>query len=180
VIYYHFKNKEDILQQMFRRFAESVLSYKTQMGSQFFSGEASIREMTDQVVDLLYMEPVQRLSKILMMEAIKGNDRELLFDLWESNIRVLYDHFSNLLNPMMRESSGQLQFETFFFGMMPVLSFSVFRKQWGQRYDKTQDDLKEMFADTLAAYFEQVIKHRIWNIEAVEQKQKQNPRGSEV
>jgi AcrR family transcriptional regulator len=180
VIYYHFKNKEDILQQMFRRFTDYALAYKPQMVNQYFTGETDIRTMIDILMDLLYTESVQRLSKILMMEAMKGNDRQLLFELWENNIKVLYDNFSHLLHPMMRESCDQLQFETFFFGMMPVFTFSVFRRKWEQRYGKTQAELKEMFADTLTAYFERAIQPRIWDVEAIAQEQKQSPEQDEA
>ncbi len=173
VIYYHFKNKEDILQQMFRRFTDLAFAHKTQMGGQFFKGEADIRDMAQRVLDLLDMETVQRLSKILMMEAIKGNDRGLLFELWERNIDVLYENFSSLLNPEMRSHRAQMQFETFFFGMVPMLAFNVFRRQWEQRYNLSQAELKEMFTETLTNYFELAIKPRIWDSDAIEQMREQ-------
>mgnify|MGYP006287917403 CR=1 FL=1 len=173
VIYYHFKNKEDILQQMFRRFTDLVFARKTRMGGQFFNGQANIRDMAERLLDLLDMQTVQRLSKILLMEAIKGNDRGLLFELWERNTDVLYDNFSHLLNPEMRSNRTQMQFETFFFGMVPMLAFNVFRVQWEQRYELSQAELKEMFIETLANYFELAIKPRIWNSEAIEQMREQ-------
>jgi AcrR family transcriptional regulator len=173
VIYYHFKNKEDILQQMFRRFTDLAFASKTQMGGQFFKGEADIRDMAQRLLDLLDMKTVQRLSKILLMEAIKGNDRGLLYELWERNIDLLYDNFSHLLNPEMRSNRNQMQFETFFFGMLPMLAFNVFRMQWEQRYELSQTELKEMFIETLTNYFELAIKPRIWNSAAIEQMRKQ-------
>ena len=173
VIYYHFKNKEDILQQMFRRFTELAFANKTQMGGQFFKGEADIRDMAQRVLDLLDMKTVQRLSKILLMEAIKGNDRGLLYELWERNIDLLYENFSHLLNPEMRSNRNQMQFETFFFGMLPMLAFNVFRMQWEQRYELSQTELKEMFIETLTNYFELAIKPRIWNSAAIEQMREQ-------
>jgi len=168
VIYYHFKNKEDILQQMFHRFTDFALKNKAQMGGQFFKGETDITTLLDRVLDLLDIESVQRLSKILLMEAIKGKDRGLLFELWESNIDVLYENFSHLLNPMMRENRDRMQFETFFFGMMPMLTFNVFRLQWEQRYGKNRQEIKREFAEALAYLFEAAIKPRIWNPEAIE------------
>ncbi len=173
VIYYHFKNKEDILQQMFRRFADLAFAQKAQMGGQFFNGQADIRDMAQRLLDLLDMKTVQRLSKILMMEAIKGNDRGLLYELWERNIDLLYDNFSHLLNPEMRANRSQMQFETFFFGMVPMLAFNVFRLQWEQRYELSQTELKEMFIETLTNYFELAIKPRIWNTAAIEQMREQ-------
>lgn len=173
VIYYHFKNKEDILQQMFRRFTDLAFAQKAQMGGQFFNGQADIRDMAQKVLDLLDMKTVQRLSKILLMEAIKGNDRGLLYELWERNIDLLYDNFSHLLNPEMRSNRNQMQFETFFFGMLPMLAFNVFRLQWEQRYELSQTELKEMFIETLTNFFELAIKPRIWNSAAIEQMREQ-------
>lgn len=173
VIYYHFKNKEDILQQMFRRFTDLAFAHKAQMGGQFFNGQADIRDMAQRLLDLLDMKTVQRLSKILLMEAIKGNDRGLLYELWERNIDLLYDNFSHLLNPEMRSNRNQMQFETFFFGMIPMLAFNVFRLQWEQRYELSQTELKEMFIETLTNYFELAIKPRIWNSAAIEQMREQ-------
>jgi AcrR family transcriptional regulator len=168
VIYYHFQNKEDILQQVFRRFTDFALQHKAEIGARFFRGEADFDTMIERILDLFDLETVRRLSKILLMEAIKGNDRGLLFELWESNIEVLYEHFSHLLNPEMRENRDRMQFETFFFGMMPMLTFSVFRRQWEQRYQLSREEVKRMCAQTLEAYFESAIKPRIWDPEAIE------------
>jgi AcrR family transcriptional regulator len=168
VIYYHFKNKEDILQQMFRRFTDFALENKAQMGGRFFRGETDISTLLDNVMELFDIETVQRLSKILLMEAIKGNDRGLLFELWESNIDVLYENFGHLLNPVMREDRDRMQFETFFFGMMPALTFAVFRMQWEERYGKSRREIKQEFADTLAYFFEHAVKPRVWDVEAIE------------
>ncbi len=179
VIYYHFENKEDILQQMFRRFTDFALENKAKMGEAFFKGRTSIKEMVDILLELFDFESVQRLSKILLMEAIKGNDRGLLFELWDNNIDVLFNYFSHLLNPYMRENRDQMQFETFFFGMMPMLAFIVFRIQWRERYGKSPQELKELFGETLEAYFESAIKPRIWNPEAIAQEQNAGKEGME-
>ncbi len=180
VIYYHFSNKEDILRQLFSRFTEFVLQRKASMGARFFKEGEDVADLFEGILPLLDLESVQRLMKILLMEAIKGNDEGLLFELWDRNIDVLCENFGSLLSAEMRENKEKMRFETFFLGMMPMISFGVFQEAWAERYGVDPGEQKKLFLDAMMAYFEGFVLPRIWDREAIARERRAHKETREI
>jgi AcrR family transcriptional regulator len=163
VIYYHFKNKDQILQTMLDDFVSRGVAFK----KSFFERYAgNFTEKLDAVMEEMigFLEENRRIVTILLMESIK-NPREVpLLELW------------NFQSPAAREVVASAQahrietvksfdnnlegmHEAFFMLSLPLIGYTVFANQWCERYGFEPERSRKAFIEGFLWYFrERLLK----------------------
>ena len=165
VIYYHFKNKEQILQTMLDGFVARGVAFK----KSFFERYAgNFMERLDVIMEEMieFMEENRRIVTILLMESIKNPQQVPLLELWNFQSPAAQEvvasaeaHHIDTVKAFDRDLEGM--HEAFFMLSLPLVGYTVFSDRWCERYDFDRDQSRKDFVDGFLWYFrERVLKRR--------------------
>ena len=165
VIYYHFKNKEQILQTMLDGFVARGVAFK----KSFFERYAgNFMERLDVIMEEMieFMEENRSLVTILLMESIKNPRQVPLLELWNFQSPAAREvvasaeaHHIDTVKAFDRDLEGM--HEAFFMLSLPLVGYTVFSDRWCERYGFDRDQSRKDFVDGFLWYFrERVLKRR--------------------
>ena len=165
VIYYHFKNKEQILQTMLDGFVARGVAFK----KSFFERYAgNFMEQLDVIMEEMieFMEENRRIVTILLMESIKNPQQVPLLELWNFQSPAAQEvvasaeaHHIDTVKAFDRDLEGM--HEAFFMLSLPLVGYTVFSDRWCERYGFDKDQSRKDFVDGFLWYFrERVLKRR--------------------
>mgnify|MGYP006273085253 CR=1 FL=1 len=163
VIYYHYRNKEAILDALIAHAFDQMMSLKEVVGARFFRGEASLEDYA-QHTDA-FKEAAQRFKpiiRIMLMETLKGGERAPLFDVWQGNCEFVRDKWGTYMRPEVREDPQGFLQETFFFLFLPWVGWYVFEDAWCARHGIDEEQFRREMVQSFSALFEQFIRPRVW------------------
>jgi len=163
VIYYHFKNKEQILQTMLDDFVARGVAFKK---SFFVRYAGNFMEKLDVVMEEMigFMEENRRIVTILLMESIKNPEQVPLLELWNFQSPAAREvvasaeaHHIETVKALDTDLEGM--HEAFFMLSLPLVGYTVFSDMWCKRYGFEQDRSRKAFVDGFLWYFrERVLK----------------------
>jgi AcrR family transcriptional regulator len=165
VIYYHFKNKDQILQTMLDGFVARGVAFK----KSFFERYAgNFMEQLDVIMEEMieFMEENRRIVTILLMESIKNPQQVPLLELWNFQSPAAREvvasaeaHHIDTVKAFDRDLEGM--HEAFFMLSLPLVGYTVFSDRWCERYGFDRDQSRKDFVDGFLWYFrERVLKRR--------------------
>jgi len=142
MIYYYFKSKDDLLEEVIKTKLEEVREFRRQMKEQ----RPIPALLSTQVLD--FINTRSKFLKILLMETVTSAPRERtifrLLDLvtteGKAGTKGETDRFKT-------EEERRLAF--FFFAIMPVACFSIFQEQWSEYYGSDLAKDGRTFIETL-------------------------------
>jgi AcrR family transcriptional regulator len=149
LIYYYFKSKHDLLENLFEVFfresAALLVRYVQQGGL-----DAAPSPEADQIFDsyFAYFETKRDLLRIMLMESLKaGEDTPAVFKLVDFSGLVDEDTARGV------QDSGLYPAETmnltlvaeFFTGVVPMLCYIVFRESWCRYFKVSREQLRDYF-----------------------------------
>lgn len=163
VIYYHFKNKEQILQTMLDDFVARGVAFKKSFFERY---AANFMEKLDVVMGEMieFMEENRRIVTILLMESIKNPQQVPLLELWNFQSPAAQEvvasaeaHHIDTVKAFDRDLEGM--HEAFFMLSLPLVGYTVFSDKWCERYGYNQEQSRKAFIDGFLWYFrERVLK----------------------
>ena len=149
LIYYYFKNKrallEDLFEEFFRESAALLVRYVQKGGL-----DSGPSPEADQIFDsyFSYFEAKRDLLRIMFMESLKSNeDPPPVFKLVDFGDLIAEDAVSDV------KGSGFYPAETmnltlvaeFFTGVIPMLCYILFQDSWCRHFQVSRDQLKSYF-----------------------------------
>ncbi len=165
VIYYHFKNKEQVLQTMLDSFVSRAVAFKKSFFERY---AANFMEKLDVVMGEMidFMEQNRRIVTILLMESIKNPQQAPLLELWNFQSPAAREvvasaeaHNIEMVKAFDRDLPGM--HEAFFMLSLPLVGYTVFCDMWCERYGFEAEQSRRAFIDGFLWYFrERVLKRR--------------------
>jgi AcrR family transcriptional regulator len=149
LIYYYFKSKKGVLRELFQNFfresSKMLLNYVKYGGL----GTASSQE-ADQYINeyFAYYDKKKDILKIMLMESLKESSvSPSLFKLVDFTdiIDESEIDFYKEMSTMSAEEMNQMLVTEFFTGVMPLLSYVVFRKRWCEHFHISEKKLQEYY-----------------------------------
>lgn len=140
LIYYYFKDKNDIVVSLFRSILE-------EMEEKFglvdrAGGHAQHREVLREEVDFLGQR--RKILSVMLMEALKNEASEpFLFQCAEL---VFSEHLETKAKGLSREKQHMLVHE-FFTGFIPLVVFTVLQEKWADYFGCNPGIVKEDFLE---------------------------------
>lgn len=158
VIYYHFKNKEDILQTLIQ---EACAEFKKPEMSAVHKHLHETGEGLDEamkLMEILKTERNQLILKIIFMESLKDNKEENpLFAVWDLSLDVHRD-FDNEYVRKLVSKDPQMMIKVFFLSFIPILSYFIFQKRLCAQYNIREDQAYDAFREGLVKCFSEMVK----------------------
>jgi len=149
LIYYYFKSKKGVLQELFQNFfresSKMLMNYVKHGGF----GTASSQEADRYIKEYFaYYDKKKDILKIMLMESLKESDQSpSLFKLvdFSETIDESDVAFYKKIGGMSEEEMNQTLVTEFFTGVMPLLSYVVFRKRWCKHFHVSEEKLQEYY-----------------------------------
>ncbi len=149
LIYYYFKSKRDILDQLFSNLVEELIEvvHKSLEGHVSFESVEDVAQELETYYD--FMESKEDTIRIMMMESLKASEGPPpLFRLSElatgeagKEIMEMFEEGGVSVGVDMDEALiGE-----FFTGMIPMLNFIVYRHDWSKHFGIDPEELKQKF-----------------------------------
>jgi AcrR family transcriptional regulator len=157
VIYYHFRNKEQILQTMLDEFVARGVAFKKSLFVRYAESFMSkLEEVMEEMVR--FMEEHRRISTILLMESIKNPRHVPLLELFNFQSPAAREvvasaeaHNIETVKSFDRNLEGM--HEAFFMLSFPIIGYAVFSDQWCTRYGFDKEMSRKNFVDAFLWYF---------------------------
>ncbi len=152
VIYYHFKNKDEILHTMYQNFITELLDLKVQKAYEYFKDRE--RALNTSINDSFgFLDKRKKILKIILMESIKKIEDVPLFTAWDANLRVAGKLYEEITRKKMKNMPEQ-SLEMFFMGFLPIIGFIVFMDKWCEHYTMDKKEAGRKFMDIILKYLE--------------------------
>lgn len=161
LIYYYFKNKDDLLEKIFDGFMKKGLVRFQELFARMESKEVfgSIDRVDEMMKILLdFMLENEELLRIMLMESIKGKRDPFL----EIMKRQAGKEMVGLVDVArdkgiaLDEDVTQMWVTEFFTGSIPMMIYIVYRSRWAKFFDVDKEVLDKMFVN---AFNETHIEH---------------------
>ena len=154
LIYYYFKSKHSILDELFESFIQELTAiiYESIEGNiDIMSPEGRAAEMETYYG---FLESKENTLRIMMMESLKASDAPPpLFRLSE----LATGEVAEKVMEMFRERGVSVDIDMdeaimadFFTGMMPLVSFIVYRHKWCEHFGIGIEELREKFSEVFS------------------------------
>ncbi|UCF96882.1 MAG: TetR/AcrR family transcriptional regulator [Spirochaetaceae bacterium] len=163
VIYYHFKNKEQILETMLEEFVTRGVAFK----KSFFERYAgNFMEKLDVIMEemIAFMEENRRILTILLMESIKNPRQVPLLELWNFQSpaarEVVASAQAHHIDTVKAFDRNQSMHEAFFMLSLPLVGYTVFSEKWCERYGFDREQSRKLFVDGFLWYFRERLLKR--------------------
>lgn len=149
LIYYYFKSKDEILDTLSTSLVEDVkkILIRSVENAPDTNQEDSYRQLFDAYMNFIVEK--RRIIKIAIAESSKSSSNlsivmtvgNLIIDAEVENIRKAYEdrglHFPT--------DKQELLITEFFTGLMPLLSYALYKDEWESFYNISEEELREKF-----------------------------------
>ena len=157
VIYYHFKNKEEILQTMLDKFVTRGVAFKKSLFVRY--AESFMSKLTEVMEEMVgFMEENRRITTILLMESIKNPRHVPLLELWNFQSPAAREvvasaeaHNIETVKGYDRDLEGM--HEAFFMLSFPIIGYTVFSDKWCEYNGCDKEKSRKNFIDAFLWYF---------------------------
>lgn len=161
LIYYYFKNKDDLLTKIFDSFMEEGLVRFQELFAKMESKEVfDSRDRVGEMMKILlgFMMENEELLKIMLMESIKGRRYpflEIMKRQAGSELVGLVDE-ARSKGVTLDEDVTQMWMTEFFTGSIPMMVYIIYRSRWAKFFNVDKEILDELFIN---AFDETHIEH---------------------
>ena len=161
LIYYYFKNKDDLLVKIFDIFMEEGLVRFQELFAKMESKEVfDSRERVGELMQVLldFMMENEELLKIMLMESIKGKRDPFIEIMKRQAGKELAELVGEARNKgiTLDKNITQMWVTEFFTGSIPMMMYVVYRNRWAKFFGVDKASLDEMFVN---AFDETHLEH---------------------
>lgn len=161
LIYYYFKNKDDLLTKIFDNFMVESLTqfqglFRTMESKEVFDSRYRMDTIMQALLDSMMKN--REVLKLMLMESIKGKKDpflEIMKRRTGKQLVELVDEARNKGIPLDKDVT-QMYVTEFFTGSIPMMMYIVYRNRWAKFFDVNKKVLDEMFIN---AFDETHIEH---------------------
>jgi len=148
LIYYYFKSKEEILEEIMKQFLEESLQRKQKLleRSSPMGPEELIQSSAERIFDLY--KGNEDVLRIIITEELKSEKRQWpLFQLLDMGLKDGLKMAEDVGYSI--EKKEKLTRAAFYFGFIPIAFFTLLKNEWARYYKTNKDQDKKEFIEVL-------------------------------
>jgi AcrR family transcriptional regulator len=149
LIYYHFINKQDIIDTLFSQTLDEMFGMQSSSDDQI---EQSLHgcDVDEKVGEIItFLQKKKKILTIMLMEALK-NDKDGYHSLFKCADTIISKNVSDIMHSFTDHQKkhvnrGELMMHEFFTGFVPIVFFALFRDKWADYFQTDRDAMMKMF-----------------------------------
>ncbi len=153
-IYYHFKNKMEILISIINNCIRESLVLQKRQDEIIKSITESGKQVSEKVYDKLinemlnFLELNENTLKIILMQSIKGSGKDIpVFIVMEKYFKASLE-VNECCSELNQKQLNVIKVKDFFIKFLPLINYVVFQKKWCEYHKMDKDHVKEVFKRT--------------------------------
>ncbi|EHQ89650.1 TetR/AcrR family transcriptional regulator [Desulfosporosinus youngiae] len=151
MIYYHFKDKNDLINSMFERILREAEHYLKRAFAAHSDSGIEVSHLDRIEEELNFLSKRKRIISVMMMEALKGDEKDNYF--FKCAERVFKHELKGFKSESgeIEENSSDRQRDLvyeFFTGFVPIIAFVVFNEKWCDYFKCDSDKAMEYFLES--------------------------------
>ncbi|MBN1524149.1 MAG: TetR/AcrR family transcriptional regulator [Spirochaetales bacterium] len=162
LIYYYFKSKEAILDELFSTFfkeSTAMLLNFVNRGGFAENPEENKRKFEEEYLG--YLAANRDVLKIIFMESLTGNSQDTpLFRLVDIGGNIPKEQQQGVPQPDETDAEKQELVVEFFTGIIPYISYLMLKEKWCGHFSMTEPELYQAFGIAMKETHEQYHKNR--------------------
>jgi len=149
LIYYYFKSKNEILETIMENLFEEAKNMLVQSARNIpdISSGDNYRKLFDTYIDFILKN--RKIIKIAIAESVKENAKpSVVMELGNIIINAEIEYIRREYNAKglkFPEDKHELLVMEFFTGLMPFLAYALYKEQWENLYNVSEEELRETF-----------------------------------
>jgi AcrR family transcriptional regulator len=155
LIYYYFKNKDDILTGIFDRFMERTAELKNQVAASSLQNARTknTKKLIDNLIGhtLPLLEASRDVLKIGLVEEMKRPTEGPLFAYFKRNVAASMKYYEEA--GMTLQGRTDFQAYVFFQAFFPLIGYTLLGEEWCAHMGTNRDSLRELLVRWLAEDF---------------------------
>jgi AcrR family transcriptional regulator len=149
LIYYHFKDKNDIISSLFQNIIKE-LSQRIGSSLEDFHKESKLTVEEKIRKEIVLLTDKKDILSVLIMEGLKSKNKN--FQLFEVANIVIESEKKSVLEKLKSQKEDdklkQLYIHEFFTGILPMIMFVALRDKWSAYYKTNPDETLNNFIDS--------------------------------
>lgn len=162
VIYYHFRNKQAILDAIIGRFIEETIELKKRYAGSIAEVDDARAQAGGIKLTVDYLGSRARILKIMVLETLRRRGpKSPLLRLWDDNVGVARAILSRLAPRFSQQELDRYFAEMYFIGFLPLVLFFVFADSWCAHYGVGREQAIDTFRRAWTGFVEDYLVPRI-------------------
>lgn len=139
-IYYHFKDKQDIIVSLFQNIMEELDAHVEQSDNNLIN-KTDVKSVIKN--EILFLENKKKILAVMLMESLKDTNDDTLFYCAET---IMYQEINNkeIKDKKIRQA---FSVHEFFTGFLPLISFVVYKEKWCKYFNCNENTVLDIFLD---------------------------------
>lgn len=156
VIYYHFKNKEEILHTLLRDFLDKAITFKKEQFERYMANPAETKQRIAETLSEFSRN--SRILRILLMESLKRDTDLPIFEALDLNADVVKEMLERMSQTDVEPNWRSLYQEAFFLVLLPTFGYYVFLEHWCAHYGVDRSEAEDNFAEMMTWFYSVWLK----------------------
>ncbi|UCF82811.1 MAG: helix-turn-helix transcriptional regulator [Desulfobacteraceae bacterium] len=155
LIYYHFKNKNDIIVSLFKNIVEEVEEYVDRSFDAVDNDNMDANIQKEIQEEIKFLAKRKKIISVMLMESFKSKAKDnFLFQCAEIVVNHDAKRLMEEIGERKREKFPEKQrflVHEFFTGFIPVVAFVALRDKWAEYFKCDSDKVLEYFIDSFTS-----------------------------
>ena len=150
LIYYHFKNKKDIVDSLFRRTLEEMFAMQGTLEEKIRAADGG-EGVEGKIAGIIaFLEKKRKILAVMLMESLKL-DTDGYQALFECAKMIIEKNISEMMHDGdaagLKKSGGrdELLMHEFFTGFLPIVFFALFKDRWAEFFGCDRSESVNLF-----------------------------------
>ena len=149
LIYYHFKNKRDLIQSLFQETLDEMFALQDGV-NETAQGKSQEDDVEKKIADIIaFLEKKQRILSVMLMEGLKL-DTDGYLSLFQCAKLIIDKNINESVHKYgPRGPQGmprdELLMHEFFTGFLPIVFFALFKDKWADFFECDRRDALRLF-----------------------------------
>ena len=161
LIYYHFKNKQDIIDSLFRQTLDDMFSMagKPVHKESDMPPDENIEEKLTHIIEFLSRK--KKILSVMLMESLK-DDKDGHFSLFKCADLIIKENVNEMIHKLEKHHGkkadrDELLIHEFFTGFVPIVFFAIFKDKWADFFKCDKQKMMGLFSKV---FRESHIRHK--------------------
>ncbi len=160
LIYYNFKSKDEILQEILNRFKKDLIdTFKRIYSKEEYSPYYGHWEPEEVKAGMDFFVENRRLWIVLLLESLKSSTgKDNLIFIWDTLNKNIREVLLEKRGFSLKEGDLKRDMVDLFFIFIPAIFFSIFSDEWRRLRNFNYDESQKSFASILNVIYTQFLK----------------------
>jgi AcrR family transcriptional regulator len=149
LIYYHFKNKRDIVDSLFQQTLDEMFAMQGRVDEKIreVDGTGEVEKQLTGIIS--FLEKKRKILSVMLMESLK-QDSEGYLSLFQCAKVIIEKNIDEIMHNVPQDDKqkidrDELLMHEFYTGFLPIVFFALFKDRWADFFECNREEAVRLF-----------------------------------